>query len=1087
MTEERRLVTVLFADVTGSTAMGEALDPEDMRALLARYFAIAREVVTDHGGTIEKFIGDAVMAVFGLPTAHDDDASRAAASALALRDRVRADPRLGEQFPIRLGLSTGEVVASMDQEAGDFLVTGDTVNVAARLQQAAVRWEILCSFRTAHAASDGFAFGPQVEVEARGKGSPVIARRLEGITPGRSRVRLPFLGRDADLAQLELTAGRSFREKRPYLITITAPAGTGKTRLLEEFLQQLRGQEPDVRVLTAQCLPYGHQLTYLPLQTLLRTLLELPGDAEVERIRSAAEEWLAKAGDVNPRRTAELLAATFGAAERDPIDRGELFAAWRATVELVAREHPLVMVVEDLHWSSDSLLDLIEVVLQPRGDAPLLMIVLARPELLDRRPTWGGGRRNYVSLALEPLDDLAISALVDFMLHAPPPEVVEAVVARAEGNPFYAGELGRSISERVADLTDPAAVNALLATLPDTVHATVLARLDLLPPVPRRVLQLGSVFGRSFVTAGITALAAEADHEAVGEAIDHLLEHDLIRPMEGDAYVFRHILIRDVGYQTLPRGERARLHATAGRWLEDRAVGREEEQAELVAFHYREAISLGTAAGAETDPALLDRAVMWLRRASDTAIAGAAFEEASRHIRAALEIAPREQLPDLWVASGDIFGGGAQAADAYVNATRLGRELGRPPDFILRALSGQMMVIGRWGGSVGGEVSASDLFALLEDIRAVREAASDRRTIGYSLVAEAFLPAISGDFTHTSPADLWGSRTLTDLDAAEALAERAAAIARELDDPVLLSAALDAQGAALLGRDPVAGQEVARQRLAIEDRLPLAERTDVHNMLAWNDSALGNLDAVLLDVDGILRDLAPNQAMALALSMAAWKVWSLALLGRWDEVPAAAERSNQLWEDSGRISAGFALHGYMAALEVGWARGDERLASRARAVLLGIVEHFPHGQLFQRLSAFAGPDLEALVQTVILDWRPYITRFHLVERVVSMCADHHQPIPIAGLTELLSEADARGQRLLATQLRRARGVQEGSVGDLRQALEEFRGYGARPFVARVESELGFVIGDQTLVSSGMAGLEALGDIAQLGRVARVAR
>jgi len=1079
MTEERRLVTVLFADVTGSTALGEALDPEDMRALLGRYFAIAQDVVAQHGGTLEKFIGDAVMAVFGLPAAHDDDAARALAAALALRDRVREDPGLGDRLPIRLGLSTGEVVAAMGREGGDFLVTGDAVNVAARLQQGAGSWEIVCSERTARAAGDGFAFGPVVEIEARGKTAPLRARELVAAAAARPRIRLPFLGRDADVAQLDLTSGRAMGEKRPFLITITAPAGTGKTRLLEEFVERLPGLHPDARVVTAQCLPYGQRLTYWPLHALLRQLLDLPDRVDPERMREAAQDWLEGAGDASPKRTAELLAATFGAGEGEPIDRAELFAAWRSAVELAARERPLVVVVEDLHWSSDSLLDLIEVILQPRGEAPLLMIVLARPELLDRRPSWGGGRRNYVSLALEPLDDLAISALVDFLLHGPPPEVVQTVVARAEGNPFYALELARTISERAASLDDPAAVEGVILALPDTVHATVLARLDLLPAAPRRVLQLGSVFGRSFSVAGVAAISPELT-DKVAEAVDHLLEHDLIRASGGDELTFRHILIREVGYQTLPRAERARLHGAAGAWLEIQAAGREEEQAELVAFHFREAITLATAAGVELDASQLDKAVGWLRRAAEAASAGAAYEEASRHLRAAIEIAPREELPELWADLGDIFGGGSLATDAYATAAQLGRELGLSPDFLLRALGGRLMVLGRWAGSVGAEVTEGELRALLDEVRLAREAATDQRTIGYSLVAESFQPlrAFTGGVSRPTPAELEASRVP---------AEQAAAIARDLDDAPLLSAALDALGASTLGQDPIAGLEMTRERAAMEDRLPLYERSDVHNMLAWHSAALGELDDVFHAADSILRDLAPNQAQAFGVSLAAWQVWALAMLGRWDEVSPAAERANRLWEDAGRISAGFALHGYMAAAEVGWARGDDRLSSRSTAVMLAISEQFPPGQLFRRLSAFAAPDPAALLESVILDWEPYVTRLHLVERVVSLCVDRGQPIPAEALDNLLTEAQTRGQRLLAAQVLRARGLQSRSPDDLRQALDMFRGFGAKPLLARAEIELGRLIGDAALEASGIAGLESLGDLAHLGRVAAIPR
>jgi tetratricopeptide (TPR) repeat protein len=546
-----------------------------------------------------------------------------------------------------------------------------------------------------------------------------------------------------------------------------------------------------------------------------------------------------------------------------------------------------------------------------------------------------------------------------------------------------------------------------------------------------------------------------------------------------DELTFRHILIREVAYQTMPRAERARLHGAAGAWLERVAAGREEEQAELVAFHFREAVTLGTAAGGSLDAALVDKAVAWLRRAADTAFAGAAYEEASRHLQAAIEIAPRNDLPDLWVSLGDIFGGGNRAIEAYASAARLGRELGRPPDFILRALSGQLMVLGRWGGSVGSPSTPDEIAAIVDEVRALREQATDRMVLAWSMVAESFLPFEAAT----------SARLPTEQDWAQGreVGERAVALARELDDPPLLSAALDGLSAFALGTDPVTGLSLTRERQAMEDRLPLYERSDVHNMVAWFASELGELDDVLVAAEGILRDLAPNQAQATAMSLAAWQTWSLALLGRWDEVTAAAERAGRLWEDSGRLSAGFALHGLIAALEVGVARQDDRLRSRATSVLLGIAEQFPPGHLFRRLTAVVGPDPEALVRTTILDWEPYVTRLHLVERAVAVCADLHHPIPLEGLDKLLGEAQTRDQRLLAAQLLRARGIQERSADNLREALQSFRAFGARPLVARAELELGQLTDDTTLVASGTAALEALGDVTHLGRVTAIPR
>ncbi|MDQ6885287.1 MAG: AAA family ATPase, partial [Candidatus Dormibacteraeota bacterium] len=396
MAEERRVVTVLFADVAGSTALGEAMDPEDVRVLLRRYYDLATEVVSEHGGILEKFIGDAVVAVFGFPQTHDDDPQRALAAALALRDAVRDDPRLGDRLPIRLGINTGEVVAMRESATGDFPLTGDAVNVAARLQAATEPWHILCGERTVASVRAGFEFGSVLEIEVRGKSKPIRALPLLGRS-ARLPVarRTPLIGRDADLQQLELVAQRALKEQRPFLVSIIAPAGVGKTRLLEEFLDRLPGIEPRATVAIAQCLPYGQRLTYWPLRGVLYRLIGVPDDATAHMVRGAIRAWLEGSQLEALDHEVELLAATVGAGEAEVNDRSALLAAWRTFFEIAARRAPLVLVFEDLHWSSDSLLDLFEFVMQPRGDLPLLMIALTRPELLDRRPAWGGGRRNY--------------------------------------------------------------------------------------------------------------------------------------------------------------------------------------------------------------------------------------------------------------------------------------------------------------------------------------------------------------------------------------------------------------------------------------------------------------------------------------------------------------------------------------------------------------------------------------------------------------------------------------------------------------------------------------------------------------------
>ncbi len=604
MPEERRLVTVLFADVVGSTSLGESLDPEDVRGLLGRLFALAEDVIGAHGGTLEKFIGDAIFAVFGMPQAHGDDPERALSAAIALRDRARADEILRERLPIRLGINTGEVVAAADHSRGDFLVVGDAVNVAARLQQAAEPWEILCSGRTARAAGTSFSLGPPLDLSVRGRDVAVAAHIVLGRAAAPPRRRTPIVGRESDLAQLLLIAHRAFTERRPFLVSVTALPGIGKSRLIQEFIERLEG--PSVSVALAQCLPYGQRLTYWPLRGLLLELLGLDDQVGGSDVLRELEGWLRDAGAPNPAETARVIAATIGIGDEEVSDVTHLQEAWLALITAAAQRGPVLVVIEDIHWASDSLLDLLEHLIQPRAELPLLVVALARPELLDRRRAWGAGRRNYVSLALEPLRQEEVVEVVSQLLERDDPAIASLAVERGDGNPLFIGEIVRAVVERGETREPP--------QMPDTVQGIVLARLDLLDAESRRLLQVGSIFGRSFRGEGIVAVepGLSGDFRALADA---LLERDLIDSTRGETYTFRHIMVREVAYSTLPRVERAGLHRRAADWLARQARGRESELAELVALHYREAATLlhATSAGdAETDSA----AVAWLSRAA---------------------------------------------------------------------------------------------------------------------------------------------------------------------------------------------------------------------------------------------------------------------------------------------------------------------------------------------------------------------------------------------------------------------------------------------------------------------------------------
>ena len=1085
MTEERRLVTVLFADVIGSTALGEAMDPEDLRSLLTRYYSIAKDVVAAHGGTLEKFIGDAVVAVFGLPRAYGDDAERALAAALELRARLQADPALADQLPVRIGVNTGEVVASRDPSAGDFLITGDAVNVAARLQQGAEPWSIVCGERTARAAHAAFTFGAAVDVDARGKSAPLRAVPVVG-TAARPRARTPLIGRTDDLEQLELAARRAFRDRRPFLVTVMAPPGVGKTRLLEEFVDRLPTVAPGAQVAIAQCVPYGRRLTYWPLRGLLLSLIGLPEDAQPGAILQATGAWLRAREVESPDDVAEALASTFGASDAD-VDRTTLFGAWRTAVEAAARHSPLLLVFEDLHWSSDSLLELVESVMHSRGDAPVLIVALTRPELLDRRPAWGGGRRDYVSLALEPLADAAIADFVGHLLEVPAPELVDAVVQRAEGNPFYAGEIVRAVVERVPSLMDRAAVDRALATLPDTVQATVLARIDLLPTRERQVLQFGSVFGRAFRLGGIVSQAPELADDAEA-LVERLVERDLVRRTAVDTYAFRHIVIREVAYGTLPRSDRINLHRAAGRWLEERAVGREDTLAELIAYHYREAASLAGRADGESEAAreIAARAASWLARAADV-LAPSASVEAGSHLRSAIELAERDELPDLYERLGDVRLDGATEIEAYGNALELCREMGRRPDDQLRLLGKLLTVYTRTQGTVADRPSLEDMERMRREGEALSARSTDRYAQATFQIAQAFLPFWDDSYT-----------TSRELDRAEASAQRGLETARDLDDADLSSAALDALASVAQSRsDWDAARRYARERLAIQDRLNLLERLDAHSMLTWASTLLGDLDeADRVSAAGVAL-AQPGQAPGWVLHLLAWRAYALVLVGRWDEATAAAERGRQLWLEMSRSAAGYAVRGFIAALDVARARRDERGAATMVAALTEITRQFDPESPVARVAPYVAGDvdavrrqlesgffgdieLDALLQLV----KREVGRVEYVERALSLCSDRLVLLSPESTRSMIRIAAAHRHALFEAQAHRALGLALEDADELLVALEMLDRAGALPYAARVRCERASITGDTTELEAGAHVLEQLGDVEHLERVQR---
>src|SRR4051794_20806150 len=526
--EQRKTVTVVFCDVTGSTALGEASDPEVLRALLARYFDRMRELVEAHGGTVEKFIGDAVMAVFGVPVAHEDDALRAVRAAAEMSEAVGA---LGIQ--VRIGVNTGEVVTGTEER----LATGDAVNVAARLEQAARPGEVLLgaeTMRLVESAVEAEHVGP---LELKGKAEPVLAFRLVrvGEAPERAHGSV-FVGRDPELELILETWGRVVVDERCELLTIVAEAGIGKTRLVAEALSQI-----GARVVRGRCLPYGDGITYWPVVEGVKQLGARPTDPAAARA------------------LASLLDETVGVSSAEEI-------AWGFR-KLLEQQAPLVCVFDDLQWGEGTFLDLIEHVALLSAGAPVLLLCTARPELLDRRPAWP------VALRLEPLEAEAVERLVPETL---PDDLRGRITHAAGGNPLFVVEMVAMAHAGHGDVAVPPTLQALLT-----------ARLDQLDGPERRVLERGAVEGEIFHRGAVQTLAP--DELQVTARLASLVRRELVRPDRSqipgeDGFRFRHLLIRDAAYDGLPKSVRAELHERFSAWLEEHGPGLVELD-EIVGHH----------------------------------------------------------------------------------------------------------------------------------------------------------------------------------------------------------------------------------------------------------------------------------------------------------------------------------------------------------------------------------------------------------------------------------------------------------------------------------------------------------------------
>jgi class 3 adenylate cyclase len=622
--EERRIVTVVFVDLVGFTSRAEQLDPEDVRDFLTPYFERVRAEIEGFGGSVEKFIGDAVLGVFGAPTAYGDDPERAVRAALAVRDWA-AD----EQLQVRIAVNTGEAIVSLAArvEHGESMVAGDVINTASRLQTAAPVGSVLAGGETYAATRTAIQYAPAEPVVAKGKALPVQAWvALDWLQEGGERVltRVPMVGRDRELAALIEEWDRVTETRRPHFVTVFGPAGIGKSRLTLEFAEHVGNSGG--RVLRGRAIPYGASGPYSAFAQQVKQVASVfdsdeLGDAQAKLVSAVA----AFVGDEEAAEHARHLAMLVGMGGNGGVpDRETLFFSARVLIEALASREPTLLVFEDIHWADDSLLDLLETLAGRVRDVPVLLLALARPELLGQRPAWGGGLPAYSALPLEALSEDAANDLAQHLL-APAgdgPDRAAMVAETAEGNPLFIEELAASLAEKPA---------AEASSLPTSIRAIIAGRLDALPPAERAVVLDAAVVGRIFWRG---ALASMSKRDDLGTILASLEQRDFVRRepvsrIQGDQqYTFKHALIRDVAYGILPRAARRERHAVVARFLEETTGGAGQSH-DAIGVHWREA--------GENE-----RAVQSLLAAAEQAGRGWAKERAIALYRDALELLPED-------------------------------------------------------------------------------------------------------------------------------------------------------------------------------------------------------------------------------------------------------------------------------------------------------------------------------------------------------------------------------------------------------------------------------------------------------------
>jgi class 3 adenylate cyclase/tetratricopeptide (TPR) repeat protein len=855
---ERKVITVVFADLVGFTARSEQLDPEDVEAILGPYQQLLREELERYGGTVEKFIGDAVMAIFGAPVAHEDDPERAVRAALAVRDAIRERGEL----EVRIAVNTGEAIVRLGArpESGEGMATGDVLNTASRLQNSAPVNGILVGETTYNATRHVIRYEPVDAVEAKGKAEPVPAweaveaRSRFGVDV-RQHGGAPLVGRTREKSLLVDALARAESERSPQLVTLVGVPGIGKSRLVYELFRELEQRSDGLRYWRqGRSLPYGEGVSFWALSEMVKAqagILEddTPDDVALKLQRAVRDvvpddevEWVV--ARLRPLVGLETDAETGG--ER----RSESFTAWRRFFEGLADRRPLVLVFEDLHWADDGLLDFVDHLADWASGVPILIVGTTRPELLERRPGWGGGKLNAFTLALSPLSQDDSARLLAFVLDQAvlPAETQQVLLERASGNPLYAEQFARLYLERGSADDIP---------LPESVQGLIAARLDALSEAEKSMLQDAAVMGKVFWTGAL---------QSNGELLHALERKEFIRrerrsSVAGeDEYAFRHVLVRDVAYGQIPRAERAAKHVRAAEWID--ALGRPQDHSELLAHHYVCALELAP------NEKLVVRAARALGDAGDRALALNAFAGAADFYRRALERTPPADpgRPHLLYRLGR----------AEFNAHAGGSEI------LEEAVSGLV--------AAGDRETAGEAEALLAAIG--WEAGDDKARRLHLDRAAALVGDAPASRSKATVLSVRARHLYFAEQHAEALKEALAVlgVAESLGLDEIRSHALNTIGLARRDLGESDGHAELRESLAIAEAINSIEAAKAYNNLAW-----------ILSDDGFLEESAELQFEALRVAErfgvergVLWShgvmSWSAFNLGDWDEALRGADR-----------------------------------------------------------------------------------------------------------------------------------------------------------------------------------------------------